>query len=210
MIFSRIPPAFALFALFGMAAPTAAQTAPQYDRSQLEVGAAYSWESSLGISNAVNRGFDGEAYLFEVTDRAEDGSEVVTLYATNQQGRLLWDSQDGDTLTFQPNDCSFVEGDCTYQILSQDRVRANLSSSASYQDGIWIHIVDTNIDGAAPYTSYVCGIYDQDSIIQALYAIDSNSYTPYWMRITSGPNAAESQDMLARVTDVCQRAKPIS
>ena len=197
----------ALFALLSMAAPAVAQTVPQYDRSQLAVGAAYSWESSLGLSKAVNRGFDGEVYLFEVTDHAADGSEVATLYATNQQGRLLWDSQAGDTLTYQPNDCSFVEGICTYQILSQGKVRANLTSTASYQDGMWIHIVETNIDGGPRYTSYYCGIYDQDSIIQALYAIDSDSDTPYWLRITSGPNAAQSQDMLARVTEACQKAK---
>ena len=210
MIITRFTPALALFALLCMASSALAQSAPQYDRSQLATGAAYSWDSSAGLSKAINQGFDGEVYRFLVTDRAPDGSETETLFATDQQGRLLWDLQDGETYTYQPNDCSFVVGTCNYQLIIESDVAGKLTSTAYFQDGIWFHIVDTKINGQPPYTSYVCGIYDGDSIIQALYAIDSDSDEPYWLRITSGPNAGRSRDMLAQVTDACQKARQSS
>ncbi len=200
----------AFFALLSLAAPAFAQPAPQYDRSQLATGVVYSWDSSAGVSKAINQGFDGEVYLYLVTDRAPDGRETETLFATNQQGRLLWDLQDGETYAYQPHDCSFVEGLCNFQLLIENEIAGSLTSNAYFQDGIWTHIVDSNISGQPPYTSYVCGIYDDDSIIQALYAIDSDSDEPYWLRITSGPNAGRSREMLARVTEACQVAKPNS
>ncbi len=197
----------ALFALLSAAQIATAQTAPQYDRAQLAAGAAYSWEGSMGLSKAVNLGFDGQDYRFHITDRAPDGSEFETLYGTNRQGQLLWDLQDGETYTYVPNDCSFVLGGCTYTVQNETEVLGTVFSTASFYDGVWIHIENARYEGQDPYTNYICGIYDQDSIIQALYVIDS-SYPdePFWMRITSGPHAGQSREMLARVTAACQNA----
>ncbi len=207
MTFFRIS---ALFALLCMAAPAFAQSAPQYDRSQLAVGATYSWESSNGLSKAINLGLVDGVYHFLVTDRAANGDETETLYGTNQEGRLLWSDLEGDIITYQPHDCSFVTTSCKSELFAGGNSIGTTSTTAFYADGIWTHIVETHIQDQPSYTSYVCGIYDQDSIIQVLYAIDSDSDTPFWLRITSGPNAGQSQEMLARVTDACQKARPIS
>lgn len=208
MLLSRV--FSALFALLGLALPAAAQSAQIYDRSKLAVGAAYSWDSSQGLSKAVNLGFDGQEYRFMVTDLAADGRETETIYGTNQQGRLVWNSRNGNTDTYQPHDCSFVEGRCESQILLNGMPNGKTVSNAYFQSGIWTHITESHISGQAPYFSYTCGIYDQDSIIQVLYITYSDTDTPFWMRITSGPNAEHSREMLTRVTEACQKTRPNS
>ncbi len=205
MIFSR----FALFlTLLGAAFSAAAQVAPQYDRSQLAVGITYSWEASDGLSKGVNLGFDGQDYRFSITRLGPDGQETESIYGTSQEGRLLWDLQNGDKISYLPHDCSFVIGGCAARIESNGTTIGSFTNTANYEDGIWTHIETATYPDQAPVITYVCGIYDQDSITQALYVIDSASDTPFWLRITSGPNAGQSREMLARVTAACQKARP--
>ncbi len=196
---------FALFALLSAPQTATAQTAPQYDRAQPAEGAAYSWEGSMGLSKAVNLGFDGHDYRAKITSRGLDGTEFETLFGTNQRGQLLWDSQDGETYTYTPNDCSFVLGACQYTVQNEVEILGNISTTTSYINGIWVSIEEPRYMGQAPATSYICGIYDQSAIVQALYVLDT-AYPddPIWMRITSGPNAGRSREMLARVTTACQ------
>ncbi|NOR62249.1 MAG: hypothetical protein GQ535_07130 [Rhodobacteraceae bacterium] len=206
MLFSRLT--LALCMLLGLVFQAAAQPAPQYGRSQLAVGATYSWESSQGLYKGISLGFDGQDYRFKVTNLTADGHETDSIYGTNQQGRLVWHASNGNTDAYQPHDCSFLEGRCESQILRNGKPHGNTFSTAYFQSGIWIHIGESNISDQVPYTSYACGIYDQDSIIQALYIIYSDTDTPFWMRITSGPNVGRSREMLARVTAACQNAQP--
>ncbi len=117
-------------------------------------------------------------------------------------------ARNGNTDAYQPHDCSFLERRCESQILRNGTPHGKTVSTAYFQSGIWIHIVESNISGQVPYTSYACGIYDQDFIIQALYVIHSDTYPPFWMHITSGPNAGRSREMLARVTEACENARP--
>jgi hypothetical protein len=205
MVFSRVP--LTLLALFGMALPAAAQSAPHYDRSQLAVGAAYSWEASDGLSKGVNLGFDGQDYRFSITRLGPDGRETESIYGTSQEGRLLWDSLEGDKYSYLPHDCSFVSGTCAGRIENNGTSIGSFTNTSYFEDGIWTHIEKATYTGQAPITTYICGIYDQDSITQALYVVD-NINPPFWLRITSGPNAAHSREMLARVTDACQKARP--
>ncbi len=195
----------ALFALLGLVAPAFAQPAPQYDRAQLAVGVAYSWESRDGMSRAVNLGLVDGVYHFRVTDRAANGDETETVFGTNQKGQLLWSDLGGDIISYQPHDCSFATTSCVSELFRDGVSIGFTTTTAYYTDGIWTHIVETRLQGLPEYTSYICGIYDQDSIIQALYAIDSDSDVPYWLRITSGPDAGRSREMLSRVTEACQK-----
>ena len=199
----------ALISLSFMGLQASAQPAPQYDRSQLAVGALYSWESSDGLSKAINLGFDGQDYRFKITDLAADGRQFDTIYGTNQHGRLVWYTYNGNTESYLPHDCSFLKARCETQVLRNGIRVGSTVTNAHFQSGIWIHTVNSNTDGQAPSSHRVCGIYDQDSIIQVLYIIYSND-DPYWMRTTSGPNAGRSREMLARVMAACQNTQPIS
>ena len=202
--------AFALFSQLSLAPAAIAQTVPQYDRAQLPVGAAYSWQTSEGFSKAENLEFDGEVYRFKITDLASDGSQTESMYGTNQQGRLVWFSVNEYTESYQPHDCSFLEGRCESQLFANGSPIGHSITNAYYQDGIWFHSVVTTLTDQAPVSTQVCGIHDQDSIFQALYVKYSHADSPYWMRITSGPNAARSHEMLAQVTEACQQVTPIS
>jgi len=204
MTIFRLP---ALLALFFTAAPAFAQLAPQYDRSQLAIGAVYSWEASDGLSKGENLGFDGQDYRFSITRLTSDGAEIESIYGTTQEGRLRWDSLDKDTISYLPHDCSFVVGDCFATMENNGEQIAILTNFAYFEAGIWVHISETTFTNQEPITTYVCGIYDQDSITQALYVRDSE-LPPFWLRITSGPNAGQSREMLARVTEACQKARP--
>ena len=202
--------ALIMLAQFSMASWAGAQSIPHYNRAELPIGAAYSWETSEGLSKAINLGFDGQVFRFLITDLATDGREIETLYGTNQQGRLVWYSVNGQTESYEPHDCSFLATRCETEILRNGVPFGRSVTNAYYQSGIWFHTVITTIDGQAPYTTQVCGIHDQDSIFQALYVSYSDTDAPYWMRITSGPNAGRSREMLAQVTAACQRAQPNS
>lgn len=202
--------ALALFGLLSLAQVASAQSTPQYNRAQLPVGMAYSWETSDGLSKAVNLGFDGQDYIFKITDLGADGSQIESIYGTNQQGRLVWYSANGQTESYQPHDCSFLETRCESLILRDGVPLGHSITNAYYEEGIWFHRVTTTIDGQAPFITQVCGIHDQDSIFEALYVRYSDSDTPYWMRMTSGPNAGRSREMLAQVREACQRVTPIS
>ncbi len=188
--------------LISPAFPAVAHTAPTYDLSNLEAGAFFEYETSSGVSTSSYLGFYGEAYVFSFWEKQRGEDATTGRMGLAKTGQQLWT----DTTTPEgiisyyslPHDCSFTLGQCQTDLVFGTHVLASISVDTTYSAKIWTHIETVNNPSRQRVTNYFCGIYDENSMVIALYMKNDNGDS-YWQRIVSGPNAATSADALGKV-----------